>query len=125
MPAAALTSRKTIVWTTCGLLIAGAAAWEAIRAGHSSRHASGLPPELSVASLKSMDAEQVEETIERALQSADLTEQQRSDLIANGKRAIEQRNQERVDEYFACRNPEEQTKMLDRRIDEIEASRKR
>lgn len=82
-----------------------------------------IPPEFTKEALKNMPPDQAFENFRKAMDRVDLTEEQKEQIRDNGREIMEQRMDERIDEYFNA--PEsEKKKVLDKSIDEFEKMRK-
>jgi len=83
----------------------------------------GVPGEFTVAALKAAPPEQAFDSFRKAMEREDLTEEQRRQIMENGREAMEQRMDERMTEYFSAPEPERK-RILDKSIDEFEKMRK-
>jgi hypothetical protein len=128
MKMAATSSPKT--FAIVGLIVAGlgGGAWGVMHYSSTKADAAGpqIPDEFSVDKIKAMSKEDPGATFEkmRALRDrTDLTDEQREKIRENGRQVMEERMDERMNEYFAAK-PEEQEAILDKQIDEMEKFRK-
>ncbi len=111
-------SSRTWTLAAVAVLALGGTVWGVL--GWTNDDEAGLPAELTVENLKAQakeDPGKVMKTIREASSREDLTEEQRRKLFGNMREVMQTQMAERVDEYFAAAD-DEQEAILDRHIDE-------
>ncbi len=109
----------TVVIAVGSLAVVGGA-WALFGGSTTAESPTGLPAELSVASLqkKAKDPSQLRETMRESFRRDDLTDEQRRELRDNMREVWTSALNERVDEYYDAPESKREA-MLDRHIDEM------
>ncbi len=104
-----------------GVLLIGAAALGLTGQLGRWRDPTGLPPELSAASLQARaeNPRAMMETMHETMQRTDLTDAQREEVMHRMREVWQKRLDSRIDEYVAATDDQKQA-ILDRRIDEMQ-----
>jgi hypothetical protein len=119
----AFATSKLIVVLFVGLLAAGASIWGLTASKQvEAQPAVQVPKEFTVDALRSASVEQGFDTFRKAIEREDLTEEQRRQIMENGREVMEQRMDERMNEYFSCPK-EDRKRILDKHLDEFEKLR--
>ncbi|HSW46090.1 MAG TPA: hypothetical protein VLM89_11020 [Phycisphaerae bacterium] len=118
-----LLRQHRVVVATVGVLALGAAVWGGVSLSKGKK--STLPRELSAEAIKAAanDPGQIFEKVRQAMESGNLTEEQRHELRENVHEVMEAQMDKRLDEYFTAPASQKQA-ILDRHIDEMQARMK-
>jgi hypothetical protein len=113
------------VFIAVGSLVVVGGAWALLGGSTAEQSPSGLPAELSVASLKktSKDPSKMRESMRESFRRDDLTDEQRTELRGNMRQVWTSALNERVDEYYNAPEANREA-MLDRHIDDMAERRK-
>ena len=113
-------SKPFVVVIAVGSLAVVGGAWALFGGSTEAESPTGLPVELSVASLqkKVKDPSQLRDTMRESFRRDDLTDEQRRELRGNMREVWTSALNERVDEYYDVPESKREA-MLDRHIDEM------